>query len=110
MKLTPDERVWLTAFRRGLAERFPGLVEQVMIFGSKARGEAGPDSDLDVLVILGTGDRDTKKKVRHLGHSLAVLSEVLPSIMVFDQEEWKLREQTGSPFYRAVMRDGLPAI
>lgn len=109
MKLTPDEKAWLAAYRSGLAERFPDLVEALVIFGSKARGEAGADSDLDVLVILRRGDRNTKKDVRRLGHSLAVLSEVVPSIMVFDREEWKLREQTDSPFYRAVMRDGVLA-
>ncbi len=34
--------------RRIRAVRDP---EQVIIFGSYARGEAGPDSDLDVLVV-----------------------------------------------------------
>lgn len=109
MQLTPDERNWLAAYRKRLAERFPDLVEELIIFGSKARGDAGPDSDLDVLVILRRGDRHTKKEVRHLGHSLAVLSEVVPSIMVFGREEWRLRKQTDSPFCRAVTRDGVLA-
>ncbi len=105
--LSEDEKAWLDAYREALAERFPGLVEEVVIFGSKARGDAGPDSGLDVLVILRGGDRSTKKEARHIGHSLAVLSLAVPSIMVYTREEWAARKRSGSPFYRAVIRDGV---
>lgn len=107
MMLAPEERAWLDAYRKALADQFPGLVEEILIFGSKARGEAGPDSDLDVLIILGEGDNKRKREVRHLGHSLAVVSEAVPSIMVYSREEWLSREKSGSPFYRAVMRDSV---
>lgn len=32
------------------------LVEQIIIFGSKARGTATADSDLDLLVVIREGD------------------------------------------------------
>ena len=107
--LSEDEKAWLDAYRGALAERFPGLVEEVVIFGSKARGDAGPDSDLDVLVIIGEGDRSRKKEVRHIGHSLAIFSEAVPSIMIYTRAEWAARRDRGSPFYQAVMRDGMSA-
>lgn len=107
LTLIHEEQVWLNAYCEALAEQFPNLVETILIFGSKARGDAGPDSDLDVLVILREGDRSRKRAVRHLGHSLAVVSEVIPSIMVYTREEWTSRRSGGSPFYRAVMRDGV---
>ncbi|WP_337286781.1 nucleotidyltransferase domain-containing protein [Candidatus Methylomirabilis sp.] len=107
MKLTSEELVWLNAYRMALVEQFPGLVDDILIFGSKARGDAGPDSDLDVLIILREGDRNRKRAVRHIGHSLAILSEVVPSIMVYTREEWALRRHGGSPFYGAVVRDGV---
>jgi predicted nucleotidyltransferase len=107
LTLIPEEQVWLNAYRKTLAEQFPDLVDAILIFGSKARGDAGPDSDLDVLVILREGDRNRKRAVRHLGHGLAVVSEVVPSIMVYTREEWSLRRHGDSPFYRAVLRDGV---
>lgn len=107
MKLTSEELVWLNAYRKALVEQFPDLVDDILIFGSKARGDAGPDSDLDVLIILREGDRNRKRAVRHIGHSLAILSEVVPSIMVYTREEWALRRHGGSPFYGAVVRDGV---
>jgi uncharacterized protein len=105
MRLTRDEQEWLEAYREGLAEQFPNLVEEVLIFGSKARGEAGPDSDLDVLVIIREGDSKRKREIRRIGHMLAVMSEAVPSIMVYTRHEWTMRERGGSAFYKAVMRD-----
>jgi predicted nucleotidyltransferase len=109
MKLTAEEQAWLDAYRKVLIQQFPDLVEEMLIFGSKARGEARQDSDLDVLVILREGDWKRKNEVRHIGHDLAVLSQAVPSIMVYTREEWTLRGQAGSPFYRAVMRDQVRA-
>ena len=105
MKLTRDEQEWLDAYRSALAEDFPNLVEEILIFGSKARGEAGPDSDLDVLVVIREGDSKRKREVRRVGHMLAAMSEAVPSIMVYTRQEWTMRERGGSPFYQAVMRD-----
>jgi len=82
MKLLPEERNWLEAFIHGIRRSFPGRIERVMIFGSKARGEAGPQSDLDVLVIL-RGDGHLKSRVRLLGYELALGTDVVPSILVY---------------------------
>ena len=56
MKLTQEEEHWLKSYRQALARQLPGLVEQIVIFGSKARGTATMDSDLDVLVVIREGD------------------------------------------------------
>ncbi len=107
MRLTSEEQEWLDADGRALGEKFPGVVEEVIVFGSKARGDAGPDSDLDVLVILREGDKRRKKEVRRLGHGVAAVSDAVPSIMVYTREEWSLRRQGNSPFYGAIVRDGV---
>ena len=44
----PDETMLTEITRRIVAVSDP---EQIILFGSQARGDAGPDSDLDLLVI-----------------------------------------------------------
>ncbi len=105
--LTTDEQAWLDEYRRELKERFPGNVEDVVIFGSKARGDDRPDSDVDVLVVLREGGRQIKREARLLGHRLAAASNAVPSILVYTDSEWQDRARGGSPFYRSVMRDGV---
>ena len=107
LNLASQEQAWLDSYRQALANSFPDLVEQIIIYGSKARGDAGPESDIDVLVILRSGDRISKAKVREIGHLLAVTSEAVPSILVYTLEEWSARKAGGSPFYQAVTRDGV---
>jgi predicted nucleotidyltransferase len=107
LNLASQEQAWLDSYRQALSESFPTLIEQIIIYGSKARGDAGPESDIDVLVILRRGDKATKAKVRQIGHLLAVTSEAVPSIMVYTLEEWSARKEGGSPFYQAVTRDGV---
>jgi predicted nucleotidyltransferase len=50
--LTKKEQRALNEYRNLLLRRFPGQMERLVLFGSKARGEATPGSDVDVLVVL----------------------------------------------------------
>ncbi len=63
------------ALRRFLDEvrrSAPGKVERVLVFGSVARGEAGPESDVDLLVVW----RGT------LGEGLRVLTPITTDILI----------------------------
>ncbi len=42
----------LGGYRRALSERFGSRLVGLTLFGSYARGEAGPDSDVDIAVVL----------------------------------------------------------
>jgi predicted nucleotidyltransferase len=53
--VSAEDAAWLRAFRRDLAAALPGGIEAVVLFGSRARGDARHDSDYDVAVVL-TGD------------------------------------------------------
>ena len=53
----------LKRFRAALDEIYGDRLERVVLFGSKARGEAGEDSDYDIAVFLKDlkeGDLDTR--------------------------------------------------
>ena len=107
LKLTTEEQAWLEAYRRIVHERFPGQIEDLIVFGSKARGDARPDSDLDVLVVVREGDWRLKDALALVGYDLAIGTDVVPSIQVYTIAEWSQLRQRQSVLLEAVERDGV---
>ena len=106
MNLLPEEQSWLESFIRTIQQRFPDKIKRVIVYGSKARGDAGPDSDLDVLVVL-KDDTVSRAGVRLIGYELALQTDVVPSILVYTIQELEQRREHRSVFIEAVEREGV---
>ena len=64
--LSEDATARLLAFKRDVVRALPGSVEDVVLFGSRARGDAQEDSDYDVAVLLRDGladDQDIRGRI-----------------------------------------------
>ncbi len=107
LKLSPDEQTWLDAYRKAIDDRHPGTIKQILIYGSKARGQSHADSDLDVLLIVKDEASRLKRELRRIGYLLAATSDALPSILAYTGEEWQSRKRSGSSFLRAVEHDAV---
>ena len=110
LELSPDEQTWLDEYRRVLRERHPGVVVRMAIYGSKARGDAHADSDLDVLIIVRNDADALKRTLRDVGYDLAATSWAVPSILAYTQDEWQHRKEKGFSFQRAVERDAVAVL
>lgn len=51
-RLSHEEQETLTAYRDLLLDQISDRLRRLILYGSRARGDAAPDSDLDVAVIL----------------------------------------------------------
>lgn len=107
LELTKEEQAWLDAYREALNKKHPGAVHEILIYGSKARGRAHAESDLDVLLIVRNEAGARKRELRRIGYLLAATTDVLPSILAYTQEEWESRKRSGSTFRQAVERDAV---
>ncbi len=56
--LRPPVGEVLQRLQRELYHRYKDQLDQVVLFGSQARGEASSDSDIDVVAVLKEGDID----------------------------------------------------
>jgi predicted nucleotidyltransferase len=107
LQLTAEEQAWLDGYREALNEKHPGTVQEILIYGSKARGQAHAESDLDVLLIVKNEAGARKRELRRIGYLLAATTDVLPSILAYTREEWESRKRSGSTFRQAVDRDAV---
>jgi predicted nucleotidyltransferase len=78
--------------------------EQIILFGSHARGEAGPDSDVDLLVVMPHADHSSRKAAE-------ITQRVHPGRFPVDlivRSPATLRERLSMNdwFLRDVMREG----
>ena len=73
--------------------------EYAIVFGSYARGEATPDSDLDVVIVGGKG---------FVPRDIFALAEDLREMIGRSADVFEIREvNVGTPFYEPVMREGV---
>ena len=107
LELTNEQQAWLDAFREALDKKHPGAVQGMLIYGSKARGQAHAESDLDVLLVVKDKAGGLKRELRWIGYLLAAKTDVLPSIIAYTLEEWESRKRSGSTFRKAVERDAV---
>ena len=50
----------LSEFQQRILKLFPGEITQIILYGSYARGEARPDSDVDVMIVVKWSDPERK--------------------------------------------------
>lgn len=110
LQLTDAEQAWLDAYRKAFEQKHPGAVHELLIYGSKARGQAHAESDFDVLLIVKDDAGALKRELRRIGYRLAATTEVLPSILAYTQEEWESRKRSGSSFRKVVERDAVRVV
>ncbi|TVP78387.1 MAG: nucleotidyltransferase domain-containing protein [Gemmatimonadales bacterium] len=84
-----------------------GSVESAIVFGSTARGEAGPESDLDLLVIVRQQEarEDVHLVLTHLSAGLSSDFGVRLSPVVITLEQLRKQSEEGDPFIDEVRRD-----
>lgn len=78
--------------------------ERVILFGSHARGEGGPDSDVDLLVVMPVqgSKREKAVEIRVVLHDIRVPKDVI----VTTPEEFAWRKEVVGTIERPAAREG----
>lgn len=95
-----DEKVLEEIVRRIVEAAAP---EKIILFGSAARGEMGPDSDLDLLVIKSCEDR--REVARAISESLRGIG-VPKDVLVVTPEDVEEQKDIPGMTIRAALREG----
>ena len=91
--LSHHEQRVLSDLRQEIGSRLPELRVRMTVFGSRARGDAEADADMDVLLEVET-DRvalSDKQRLREIASEISLASGIIVSLLVVDQHIMKER-------------------
>jgi predicted nucleotidyltransferase len=80
---------------------------QVIVFGSRARGDARRESDWDILILLDNPvSTEIEKSFRNNLFDLEIETGEVFSIFVYQIKEWDTRHKV-TPLYRNIKKEGV---
>jgi len=81
---------------------------EVILYGSRARGDAEPESDWDLLVLVdGTVDPNRTDALRHRLYEVEWATGEVISTIVRNRREWSSPLCQSTPIHRNVVREGI---
>ncbi len=79
--------------------------ERIYLFGSKARGEAGPDSDYDIMVLVSESSEPAYRRAKHAYEVLRGIATAV-DVLVWTQEEFERDVPVVASLPAAIVREG----
>jgi predicted nucleotidyltransferase len=80
----------------------------VILYGSRARGDNRPDSDVDILILLDQKriSREDEKRVKYPLYDIEFETGKIISPLVLTKSDWESRHRI-TPFYDRVNEEGV---
>lgn len=101
------EKPIIEEFKRRIELRFPGELIRLILFGSKARGESRPESDVDLLVVIQSDNWRLGDEIRGVGYALELEHGVVLSIQVISRTHYERLRTSGTQFFHVLEREGV---
>ncbi|MCX5646237.1 MAG: nucleotidyltransferase domain-containing protein [Phycisphaerae bacterium] len=81
---------------------------EIILYGSRARGDSHVESDWDFLVLVhGPVDDDRVDRIRHRLYEIEWESDQVLLSIVRSREQWSSQPLSGTPFHRNVELEGI---
>jgi predicted nucleotidyltransferase len=101
-----ERDVLLRKVKQAVSEVEPGA--QVVLYGSRARGDSDAQSDWDFLILVdGAVSDDRVDRIRHRLYEIEWESGEVLSSIVRNRQEWDSLPLSGTPFHRNVEVEGV---
>ena len=112
LTLAVDELAWLDQFRARLLEEYGDLVEDIIVYGFRARGMADLDLRMDVLVVISDGEekKSAGEKIYDLSYDICLGTDAVPAIRVLDKSGWDEKKRTRPSFYLTAIDTGISVL
>jgi predicted nucleotidyltransferase len=103
------DRQIVQELKRRLPAEVVSHLSQLIMYGSRARGEAAEDSDLDLVALVDEKTPELEAQMEEVAYRVMWDHDFKPiiSLKVFDEGRFRSAAQKGYSFYRNVEREGI---
>lgn len=105
--LTGREKRALAEYLRRLEEEYSDTVIRVVLYGSKVRGDCDEESDLDLLIVMGSDDPRLLEAVRQISFPLKLDYGVGLSDLVVGASRYHWMRSHEEPLFRNIRDEGV---
>ena len=90
---------------RKLKEKFKDKIEEVIVFGSYARGDFNEDSDIDILIVV--NDDKIEEDIRKVAYSFIPEIGRLISVKVIDKDTFESMKKMKFSLTVSIEKEGI---
>lgn len=95
-------------FAEALKAKISTNLCRLILFGSRARGDAKEYSDYDFVIIVNHNDKDVKEEIFEIKYEFLNKFDIPTCGLVYTPEEWSMRAKT--PLGINVSREGIDVL
>lgn len=95
----------IRALKEKLSQRFPREIKNVVLYGSRARGDFAPGSDYDVIVLVDRAGKELEEQICSLAWNFGYEQQASISVLVFEQALFEADRY--EPLFINVRREGI---
>lgn len=99
-----EEKKVIERFKREVGKLLGDRLDRIILFGSRARGEADEESDFDFLVTLRKPEEEDRDRVREIASRLSLEYNIVITPLVIPSEDF--REDRYFYLYENIQKEG----
>lgn len=88
-----------------LKKKFGQRIKDIILFGSRARGEAYPESDYDVLVLVDKETKELEEKIFNISGEIGWKYNAIITSFVYEKNYYERRKY--NPLFMNIRKEGV---
>jgi predicted nucleotidyltransferase len=102
------EKKVVQSFVEELRNKIGNEIINIVLFGSKARGDFNRESDIDIFVLVREKTQNIRDKVGDITADYILDYDIPLSPVLYDLDEYNQNKKLGSFFFENVEKEGVP--
>jgi len=107
LKLKPAEHSALKQFKEEVERRLGTGLEKILLFGSKARGDADDESDIDIMIVVCDSDTAMEDTIIDVAYEVNLCHDLYISPKVITRANLENPLWRATPFIQSIEREGV---